>query len=1161
MGKIKSEDLQLNIHVNSSEGRQEVEKLKKSISDAKKQLKDYNKELEKGSKDEAKLKQSIKDTEVQIKKYESELKRATSELKLNDMTMGELRKNLRLTKIALNNAVPGTEAWKKYNAELQATQARIRELTAGEKSIGQMFASIKAGALGAVAAVAGIARAVKNVATKIADFEQANVNLSTILGVSLDQMSRLTENAKLLGRQTQYTASQVTGLQTELAKLGFTQESILAMTEPTLNFATAVGTDLSSAAALAGATLRIFGLQAEDTEDMLSVLAVATNKSALDFSFLQTSMSIVGPVAKSFGFSLRDTIALLGSLANAGFDASSAATATRNILLNLADSNGKLATALGGPVKTFPELIEGLQSLYEEGTDLNAALEMTDKRSVSAFSRFLEGTEATYELRDALEGVSGELERIATTRMDTLQGSVLSLQSAWEGLMLSFQNSAGPLKSIISGLAKMLNLFTDLRERINGIENETLRRSVRNIINPFSVFSNGIEAVGDIAEWLQNIGKKKRNPETATGEGAPEFLGPELPTIAAAPADDSDSGSGDGHPKPLEIKKVWSLESDESFLAAKAALLSKFNAGIIKTETEYDEELYNLEVASLSARIAANKEKGAEREKLQVQLQDKIKKHETDAAKARKEAEQAAEQLALDAEGNKTRIAEHAENLRYKKEREELEKKRALISNFDEAMENLERKHQNNLLRIQMDAFDRETKRLESAYELEKQEIISEYTNERSKHLAGSGLDKEELRKQSIELARLEVKYQTESLKRLKERYDAINRLRDKFVADNQVDESGFQWENIGFTEEEYNALQSQIEKVRQAIAAANQTILGDEKTSGLFRGTGGELFGVSQEQWQIFFNRLEEGKLKGEDMVNVLAAVGNAARMGLDITTKAIDMTNAKEKAAFEQYQKDNEKKQKSLQDRLDSGLMTQAQYDAEIEQMKAEQDAKEEEMQLKQAQRAKRMNISQAIIESSLAVLKTYTQWGGWPSGIAPAAIMAAIGATQVGLMAATPAMAMGGMVRADDGRTYNALLDPEKRGYVTGPTVIVGERGTEYVIPAAGLSNPTLAPIIANIENARRAGTLRSIDFRAAVPRAYAGGGFTTAPGVNQVATVIGSAPSADLSRIEALLDAMARKLDDPVPAIVSVTGPHGINEKMKEYDRYRSRGKLG
>ena len=75
----------------------------------------------------------------------------------------------------------------------------------------------------------------------MADFEQANANLATILGKNVKDIEQLTESALNLGRTTEYTASQVTQLQTELAKLGFSEGQIRAMEEPVLHFATGSG--------------------------------------------------------------------------------------------------------------------------------------------------------------------------------------------------------------------------------------------------------------------------------------------------------------------------------------------------------------------------------------------------------------------------------------------------------------------------------------------------------------------------------------------------------------------------------------------------------------------------------------------------------------------------------------------------------------------------------------------------------------------------------------------------------------------------------------------------------------------------------------------------------------------------------------------------------
>jgi hypothetical protein len=181
---------------------------------------------------------------------------------------------------------------------------------------------------------------------------------------------------------------------------------------------------------------------------VVSTLGVATTKTALDFSKLEAGLSTVAPVAASFGFSIEDTTALLGQLANAGFDASSAATATRNILLNLADANGDLAKELGRPIKNADDLAAGLQELEARGIDLAEALELTDKRSVAAFSTFIKQSDSLVELRDSITDVNDELEKMADDRMDSLQGDLIKLQSAWEGQILGMDGNTEASKTL-----------------------------------------------------------------------------------------------------------------------------------------------------------------------------------------------------------------------------------------------------------------------------------------------------------------------------------------------------------------------------------------------------------------------------------------------------------------------------------------------------------------------------------------------------------------------------------------------------------------------------------------------------------------------------------------------------------------------------------------
>lgn len=342
-------------------------------------------------------------------------------------------------------------------------RASVRGLANSDLPLGvkafQGFGVILGGVVGMFAM---LGRYVTGSIKTLREFEQANADLSTILGVSRSEMTALTESAKSLGRTTEYTASQVTELQTALAKLGFKEGQIMGMQKSILQFATAVGANLGEAAEVAGSTLRAFNLTSADTDDVLGTLAVATNNSALSFEKIRTSIGTVFPVANAFGLSVKDATALLGSLANAGFDASTAATATRNILLNLSDANGKLAQKLGGSARSFDEIMTALQKLKEEGINLAEALDLTDKRSVAAFTAFLSGAESAKELRASLEDVSGELDRIQSQRLDTLEGSVKLMKSAWEGLTLAFEESNGVFKDTVDWLTRVIQKTQEL---------------------------------------------------------------------------------------------------------------------------------------------------------------------------------------------------------------------------------------------------------------------------------------------------------------------------------------------------------------------------------------------------------------------------------------------------------------------------------------------------------------------------------------------------------------------------------------------------------------------------------------------------------------------------------------------------------------------------
>lgn len=1199
--RITDEDLRLNLIVNGDGGRKEMLALDRQMKDlqsstkrTRTELKNLEKAGKTGSLEHQNLTKTLKDQEKTLTECREKYNKLRDAISLENKTLAELRNHLKLTQTALSKAVPGTENWKKLNAEVQQTKARLKELTSQSgqtKGALEKLSSVKAGALAAFAAIAGAVRGVARAFQKIVDFEQANVNLSTIIGKNVKDIEALTYSAMELGRTTEYTASQVTLLQTELAKLGFKEGAIMQMQESVLHFATAIGTTLPEAAAMAGATLRMFGLDAKDTTDTLGVLVQGANNSALSFSYYQTAMATVGPVAKTFGFSLRDTVALLGTLANAGFDASSAATATRNILLNLADSSGKLAVALGKPVSTFPELMSGLRQLKAQGVDLNTTLELTDKRSVSAFNTFLDGADAALALRDSLEDVNGVLKNTAEERVNTVEGSVKLLQSAWEGLILSFKDSTGPIKEVIDWLTKLIEVTSDLvssgsKQSFYKDFSEDFARKLEDFHGNEEVMKSYIKEARKIYEkglsqaqatydnqsgfsrWWHYSGDKLNIARNAL-EGF-DLAAAQYQNASGGGAASSSSPSGSTPPSnppslqnPQKNKSLWSLSNDEAFLTAKAELTRRYNEKEISSQEEYDERIYQLEVATLTARLAAHKDKGAERAKIENELQEKTKKHSEDALKKRQEYEKKAAELAKEgtaiineAETDKTKAAMDGEEVRYQAELKKFKETQVLYENQAAVLEAIEKKHQNKLLKIKEDASNRELALLEAKHNVKLQEIQNDYSKVVAEESPNSVGVMKAKRTRDDTLVKENLSYQNV----LKDRLQQI------------VDTGGF--DGIKLSEEELEKYRLKLEQVTGKINELTATQ--KKSNAGIFGGTGnGELFGVSQEKWNQLFANIATGKAGTEDLLTALSGIGGAAQEGFKLASQAIALTAAKEQQDFKRYQKDNEKKKKALKSRYDAGLMSQEQYNARVEEMEAEEEARREEMEIKQAKRSKALSLSQAIIQTSLAVMKTFAEWGGWPAGVAPAAIMTALGAAQIAMIAAQPIGAEeGGFVntrRAQDGKAFKARLSPDKRGFVSSPTVLVGENGGEYVIPADGLSNPTLLPFVATMEEAQKAGTLKSLNFEAVYPVGAAigreSGGFTnTSTGsVTGSGSVSGgnvaSARSATDERLLEAIELLNKRLSVPIKADVSMLGKNGIIEQTEKYNRAKRRGTYG
>lgn len=304
-------------------------------------------------------------------------------------------------------------------------------------------------------------------------------------------------------------------------------------------------------------------------------------------------------------------------------------------------------------------------------------------------------------------------------------------------------------------------------------------------------------------------------------------------------------------------------------------------------------------------------------------------------------------------------------------------------------------------------------------------------------------------------------------------------------------------------------------------------------------------------------------------------------------------NMKIAKMKEAFDYYSNLTSGAAQALQQAEIANV--DAKYDAEIEAAKnagkdtTELEKKKANEKLKIQKKYADVNFAiqaaQIIASTASAIAKTFSELG-FPAGIPAAALMGITGAAQLaaalaernkvkrmtlsgagGSASASGArvatgLESGGSIdveRRQDGKMFRADYDPDKRGFIDKPTVLVGEGGyghsKEWVASNAAVENPTVAPFIDIIDRAQRAGTIRTLDmnkFLIQQAQGRASGGYVT-PTVNDVRGVVKDSYKDTL--IERLTDVLDRLSVDGIPASISL---NEIEQKQQLQDKARRFG---
>lgn len=327
---------------------------------------------------------------------------------------------------------------KQLDKDIKRVSAKLKSLGAGMKSVGSaMTRSITAPAIAVGAASLKV----------FSDFEHEMNKVKAVSGATESDFNKLTESAKALGASTIFTSTQVAGLQLNLSKLGFTPNEILNSTKSILGLAQATDSELGEAARVVAGTMRGFGVDTQEVGRITDVMAKAFSSSALDLEKFDVSMRTIAPLAKEFGLSFEETVAMIGILANNSVDASTAGTSLRNILLKLSKQGLSFGEAMEMIATSTNKLVTA-QDLFQARGSLTGTVLATQAEAVNL-------------LKQGLEGSAGALERMVAIMSGDTFTALKIFQSRMEAVALVVGELLAPtFEKILDFVATMAEKFT-----------------------------------------------------------------------------------------------------------------------------------------------------------------------------------------------------------------------------------------------------------------------------------------------------------------------------------------------------------------------------------------------------------------------------------------------------------------------------------------------------------------------------------------------------------------------------------------------------------------------------------------------------------------------------------------------------------------------------
>lgn len=299
---------------------------------------------------------------------------------------------------------------------------------------------------------------------KFADVDKTMVLANKTMGNTAEQAELLNDAMEKAAAASVYGMSDAAEAMLNFARAGLTAEQSASALAPAMNLAAGEGGELGIVSAGLVATINGFHGSFDDAAHYADVFANACNNSALDVNSLSEAMSVAAPIFASAGYSIEDASLYMGVMANNGIEASVAANSLKTGLARLvspASDGAKEMENLGlsftnadGSMKDTITIQKELHDAFaqlSESEQIAAASAIFGKNQMAPWLALINTAPTDVQALSTELGVLGTTQEMANAQMSGFAGSLESLKSNVDVLMVSLGEALAPMIQAIAG--------------------------------------------------------------------------------------------------------------------------------------------------------------------------------------------------------------------------------------------------------------------------------------------------------------------------------------------------------------------------------------------------------------------------------------------------------------------------------------------------------------------------------------------------------------------------------------------------------------------------------------------------------------------------------------------------------------------------------------